>query len=113
MIASITELHLKNFFSFIRFLPHAIKSKIQADKAEGRISVDLNSEGLLIQRTLTLWESKDSMMKYVRSGHHLEAMKIFKKIAKTSYTANFEVTEAPTWGQALKVLKENGRAHHT
>ncbi len=111
MIASITELRLKNFFSFILFIKHAVRSKVQADTAESVVSVEVKSSGLLIQRTLTVWESEEALKKYVRSGSHLEAMKAFSKIANKSYTAKFEVTSKPTWEEAIKYLKTHGREH--
>lgn len=112
MIASVTELRLKNFWCYLRFIPHAVKSKIQADQAAGVISTQVKSQGILIQRTLTVWDNKESMMNYIRTGAHLEAMKAFKTLANTSYTTHFEVTVPPTWDEALHVLKEKGRAHH-
>ena len=111
MIASITELRLKNIFSFILFIKHAVRSKIQADSAQGIVSVEVKSSGLLIQRTLTVWESEEALKKYIRSGSHLVAMKSFSKIANKSYTAKFKVTSKPTWEEALEYLKTQGREH--
>lgn len=110
MIASVTELNLKNFFSFLRFIPHAIRSKTQADKAKGLVSISVKSEGLLVQRTLTVWEDEASMKEYVRSGWHLKAMKDFSKMANKSYVVKFEVQQTPTWDDAIKQLREHGRS---
>lgn len=109
MFVSVTELHLKGVLSFIRFIPHAIKSKMQADQADGVKSVQVSSQGLLIQRTLTVWESKDHMLKYMRSGAHIDAMKIFSKIATDSFSYNFESESLPTWENALELLKQHGK----
>lgn len=110
MIASITELRIKNWLGFLRFIPHAVRCKAEAERSYGVISVQVAAESLFVQRTLTVWESKDAMMAFVRSAPHLKAMKAFGAIANTSYTALFEVTEQPTWEQALTVLKKQGRA---
>ena len=83
---------------------------MQADQADGAVSVKVKADGLLIQRTLTVWDSHEAMRAYVRSGAHLKAMKVFAQVANTSYTATFEVVAPPTWDDALKVLKEKGRA---
>jgi hypothetical protein len=111
MIASVTELHLKNFWSYIRFLPLAIKSKIQAERSPGLISLQLGSKGLFIQRTLTVWKSEKLMHDYVRSGSHLRAMKTFSQIANRSSTATFAVKSLPTWREALEKLKTEGKFH--
>lgn len=110
MIASVTELNLKGFTAFFRFLPHAIKSQRQASKAPGVISVRVSSKGLLVQRTLSVWADEKSMLDYVRSGAHLEAMKAFKKMANRSHTARFETASVPDWETALKHLREHGKA---
>jgi hypothetical protein len=109
MIASVTELNLKNFWGYLRFIPHAIRSKIQADKAKGIISISLKSDGFLVQRTLTVWEDEASMKNYVRSGWHLKAMKDFSKMANKSYVVKFEIQKAPSWEEAIQYLRTHGR----
>ena len=111
MIASVTELNLKNFLCFLRFVPHAVKSKYQAEKARGVVSVRLGSRGILTQRTLTVWENEESLKDYVHSGAHLLAMQAFAKLADISYTAHFEVAVPPTWEEALDFLRTRGKAH--
>jgi len=111
MIASVTELNLKNYWCFVRFLPHAIKSKMQADRAPGVVFTAVSSDGILVQRTLTVWKNADSLKNYVKSDAHLAAMKVFPKIAKKSFTARFEVTKPPTWEEALKHLRQYGKEH--
>ncbi len=110
MIASVTELNLKNFWSLFLFLPHAVRSKVQADKSKGLISISIKSEGLLVQRTLTVWEDEASMKDYVRSGWHLKAMKSFGKMAQKSFVVKFEVQATPTWEEAIKQLRAHGRS---
>lgn len=111
MIASITELHLKKIWSYLRFLPLAIKSKIQAEKSPGLISIQLNSKGLFVQRTLTVWKNEKLMLDFVKSGSHLKAMKAFSKIANRSSTATFAVKSLPSWKEALEKLKAEGKFH--
>lgn len=110
MIVSVTELHLKNFWSFLRFIPHAMKSKMQADKAPGVLSSQVSAQGLLCQRTLTTWDSRESMLNCVRSGSHPWAMKLFSKIANQSFSYRYEAAQAPSWPEALEQLKRHGRA---
>ncbi len=96
MIASITELHLKNFWCYLRFLPLAITSKIQAERSPGLISLQLNSKGFFVQRTLAVWKDEKHLRDYVTSGAHLWAMKASRKIAKRSVTTSFAVKSLPT-----------------
>lgn len=112
MIASITELNLKNFWSYLVFIPHAIKSKVQASKAKGIVSIALSSDGIYTQRTLTVWETEHSMREYVKSGAHIKVMRAFARHAKKSYTAHFDVESAPTWEVALDYLRKHGREHY-
>jgi hypothetical protein len=109
MIASVTELNLKNFWSFLKFIPHAMRSHRQARQSAGLVSISTKSDGILVQRTLTVWKDEKSMRDFVRSGDHLSAMKTFPNIANTSFTAHFETTDHPTWEGALKHLKSHGR----
>ena len=108
MIASVTELNLKNFWSFIRFIPHAVRCKIQAGKTPGLISISFARDGILSQRTLTVWEDERSLIKYIGKGSHLKALQVFKKIAKDSYTVRYECKEIPSWEEAKNKLNENG-----
>jgi hypothetical protein len=112
MVASITELNLKNFWSYFVFIPHAVKSKIQASKSKGIVSISIRSEGLFTQRTLTVWETEQAMREYVRSGDHLKAMRAFAKHANKSYSAHFEVDAAPSWEMAIDYLRAHGKEHY-
>ncbi len=109
MIASITELNLKNFWSYLKFIPHAIRSHRQARLSSGLISISTKSNGFLVQRTLTIWNDEKSMHHFVRSGAHLDAMKVFSKIANSSFTAHYEVNGTPSWDEAMVYLKSHGR----
>lgn len=111
MIAAVTELNLKNFWCYLRFLPHALSCKIQAERSPGLIFIQLNSKNLLVQRTLTVWKNEKCMEDYVKSTAHMRAMKVFSKISKRSTTARFTVKSLPSWSEALQQLKKNGREH--
>jgi hypothetical protein len=109
MVASITELNLKNFWSYLVFLPHAVRSHRQASKAEGMISIQVRSEGILVQRTLTVWQSARDMVNFVKAGPHRNAMASFSRHANPSFTCHFEVDEVPSWEDALNRLRKDGR----
>ncbi|MEI8025869.1 MAG: hypothetical protein WCI18_05950 [Pseudomonadota bacterium] len=113
MIASVTELNLKNFLCYLKFIPHAIRSHKQARLSNGLISISTKSNGLLVQRTLTVWKDEASMLRFVRSGPHLAAMKVFGKLADQSYTFHFEVSAHPTWEESLEQLRKHARQVRT
>jgi hypothetical protein len=104
---SITGLKTKWGLSFLLFWRHAIPSKIQGEKALGLISLDLKYVKPY-HHTLSVWKDKEAMMLYRRSGPHLKAMKIFKKIA-TGKLYGYESTSAPTWNEAVNIWNEKAR----
>ncbi len=109
MIASVTELNLKSFLCYLRFIPHAFRSHKQARQSHGLITISTKSDGFLVQRTLTVWKDQESMLGFVRSGPHLAAMKVFGKLANQSSTVHFEVTAQPNWEESLAHLRGHGK----
>jgi hypothetical protein len=104
---SITGLKINGLLSIFGFWRHAIPSKIQADKAPGLILVDLKKVGHF-HHTLSVWENKEAMLKYLRNGAHLKALKVFRKIA-TGRVFGYEAQSIPTWDEALGIWSENAR----
>ena len=72
----------------------------------------MSSEGIFVQRTLTVWESEQAMKDYGKSGDHIKAMRAFAAHANRSYTAHFEIETVPTWETALDYLLKNGKEHY-
>ena len=106
---SITGLRTKGLFSFFMFLRHAVPSKIQAESADGILFVGVKKING-IQHTLTAWESEAHMKKYIHSGAHLRALKMFRKIA-TGKTFGFVSKILPTFDQVHEIWKEKGREY--
>eukprot|EP00980_Cylindrotheca_fusiformis_P024735 scaffold12369_cov97-Cylindrotheca_fusiformis.AAC.1 len=69
---SITGLTLKSSRYYPRFLYHAVPSTIQARRADGNVLARIKSVNIRVQHTLTVWEDKSAMQKYMRSGAHCE-----------------------------------------
>ncbi len=82
-----------------------------SDRTPGIVSSQVSAEGFLVQRTLTAWDSLESMKDYVRSEPHLGAMKQFSRLANTSFTTHFESTQVPDWPEALAQLKAQPKIH--
>ena len=54
--------------------------------------------------TMTLWNNEEEMVRFARSGAHLDAMKNSKKIASEIRTISIPAEELPDWNQAEKLL---------
>ena len=106
---SITGLKPKGILSFIKFWRLAIPSFQQAQKAEGNKFCEVKRINGF-QCTLTAWESKEHMLKFIHSGIHLTAMKSFHKIA-TGRTYGYESNSIPTWNEAFQILMEKGKEY--
>ena len=104
---SITGLKPRGILSFLIFARHAIPSKIQADSSKGILSVEVKTmDG--IHHTLSVWESKEQMLAYLRTGAHLKAMKVFRKIA-TGKTYGYASDRVPDWKEARALWELNGK----
>jgi hypothetical protein len=109
MYISITGLKPKGFRGYIRFWMHAIPSYNQARNAEGNRYCSVKKiQGY--QCTLTAWDSREAMLDFMRSGAHLEAMKVFPGIA-TGKIFGYEFDTIPDWKEAFEVLMEKGRSY--
>ena len=104
---SITGLRLHAFYNFPQFAYHAVPSMTQAKSAPGNIS----AEGSVVDgvhHTLSVWEDRKSMLQYMRSGAHIQAMKVFDDIA-TGKVYGYETDVVPTWDEAIDLWNTKGR----
>ena len=107
---SITGLEVASYWTFPRFMTLTMPAIQQARDAPGNVRADTNRiNGIM--HTLTVWNCRDDMLKYVRSGAHLEAMKNTKKVASYAKTYSYESDTIPTWAEARKLWEENGRIY--
>jgi hypothetical protein len=105
---SVTGLKAKGLLAKLSFWRHAIPSLTQAKSAQGLLFLEVKPlDGY--HHTLTVWENRQAMVTYIRTGAHAKAMKNFNKFA-TGKIVGVEVTNAPTWVEALKIWAEQGRA---
>lgn len=106
---SITGLKIRSPLAVPFFWWHAVRSKIQADRAPGLLFSAVNAiDG--IQHTVTAWESKEAMRVYIFSGAHKKAIKAFRKIA-TGKTFGFEATKIPAWDEVHELWKKHGKEY--
>lgn len=104
---SITGLRVKpGLMNRLRFQYHAVRSFMQAQKAEGVLRVAAKRING-VEHTITAWRDRDAMLDFVRSGSHLEAMKAFHRIAEGS-TFSQQTDRIPRWGEVHELWKERG-----
>ena len=83
---------------------------MQADTAPGNVFVDTNYvDGVF--HTLTVWDKRSSMTKFMVSGAHAKAMKIVGEIAYDTKVYGYESTDIPSWDEAHKLWHEKATAH--
>jgi hypothetical protein len=103
---SITGLKPRGFVAFILFWRYAVPSKVQADSAPGNLYVGVKTING-IHHTLTAWENKALMQRYIYEGPHRRAIQVFRKIA-TGKTFGYESTALPSWDEVHSLWKLRG-----
>lgn len=103
---SITGLRLKSPFHAAWFWWHAIRSMMQAQGAPGNLRSEARSIGG-VQHTLTVWEDRAAMRRFMVTGAHAKAMRAFPQIA-TGSTFGFETDQVPDWGDVHQLWQERG-----
>ena len=109
---SVTGLKVKTFWYYPTFYKHAVPSVMQAKSSPGNVFTDTRMRNG-IQHTLTVWKDKASMLAFLRSGAHAQAMKVTKQISDMSETKvyGYESDTMPTWEEALAQWEEHGTYH--
>jgi len=87
----------------------AVPSFKQAQQAEGNVFCQARRINGF-QCTLTVWENRDDMLKFMRSGSHAKAMRAFSSLA-TGKTHGYESKIVPTWDQAFELLQKHGKSY--
>lgn len=105
---SITGLRLKQSRSLIRFWWHAIRAMKQAKQAAGNISAETRTING-VHHTLSVWENEDAMHRYLVSGAHFAAMRVFPAIAAGS-TLGFVADQPPDWSDVHEIWRTRGIA---
>ena len=109
MYVSITGLRVRGPLQAPLFWWHAIRSMIQARGSAGNLGAESRRiDG--VQHTLTLWESREAMRRFLMSGAHLAAIRAFRRVG-SGRTCGFESDHAPGWDEALAYWHEHGREY--
>ncbi|MCI5072394.1 hypothetical protein MRY82_05565 [bacterium] len=109
MYISITGLKPKNFIARLKFYRYAIPCFNQARNASGNVYCQTkNVNGYA--HTLTAWESKEDMQRFLYSGVHMQAIKQFNNIA-TGKTHGYESETIPSWQEAIKIWQDKAKIY--
>lgn len=104
---SITGLRVRHFWQVPVFWRYAIASIRQAQSADGCLDAQARTiRG--VHHTRSVWRDRSAMQDYLRSGAHLKAMQIFKRIA-TGKVYGFETADTPDWSEVRRLWDQLGR----
>jgi hypothetical protein len=109
---SITGLTLKSFLYYPKFMYYAGPSSMQAQNADGNVLTRTTSVNG-VQHTLTVWEDKMAMRKFMVAGAHRKAMAITSEVAVLEKTKvyGYESDTVPTWDEAIEMWEKHGKLH--
>ena len=110
---SITGLEVKSFWHMPKFLFYSLASFWQAKNSEGNIQSELFIGRDGVYHTLTVWKDRKSMMRYLKSGAHEQAMKVTKEISSPEGTKvyGYQSDKIPRHKEALALWQEHGALH--
>ena len=101
MYISVTLLKLTNPLKIGDFVKFAFAINQQISKAEGVIKFKTGNKWLINNYTLSVWKSKQDMIKFISSGAHKEAMKVSKQIASGLFSYGYEAVEMPNYKEEI------------
>jgi len=104
---SITGLQVRRVCHIPSLWLHAMKSMAQARIAPSNISADACTiHG--VHHTLSVWTDRAAMRAYMTTGPHLEAMRLFPKIA-TGKVVGYQTDRIPDWSEINAIWRDHGR----
>lgn len=106
---SITGLRVRRFWHVPTFWRHAFASMAQVQKADGCLAASAKTING-IHHTRSVWRSREDMLACIRTGAHLDAMKVFHKIA-TGKTLGFDTKRVPDWDEVHRIWETQGREY--
>lgn len=104
---SITGLRLKGPHHAPLFWWHAVRSMMQAQSAPGNLRAETRTING-VHHTLTVWTDEAAMRRFLGSGAHLRAMRVYRKMANGS-TLGFLAETPPDWDEVHDLWLEKGK----
>jgi len=109
MYVSITGLKLRGWQQAPLFWWHAVRSLVAARRTPGNLSATSRQvDGW--QHTLTAWEDRAAMRRFLVCSAHRGAMGVAGKLG-VSRTCGFETDHAPGWDEALAHWRMHAREY--
>jgi hypothetical protein len=108
---SLTRLRIRS----VRYLPffavHTLRSLRQVKKAPGFQTGALLNDRSWAFWTMTLWDSEESMRRYMTTGSHKQAMPHLLDWCDEASVAHWEqdTDTLPSWDEADRRMREGGR----
>ena len=108
---SITRLRLRSGWYTLPFLWHALRSQMQAKRADGNLGVRLRNRPGRVYWTLTAWRDAGAARAFMTAGAHLKAMPKLLDWCDEASLAHWQQDDAalPDWRAGQERLKHEGR----
>lgn len=108
---SITRLRVRSIFYLPLFMLHAMRTLLQAQRAEGILGAETRFEWNNVVWTKTVWQEEAAMKQYRGSGAHQVAMRLLSEICSEAAYARWqqETPELPTWEEAHRRVRTEGK----
>lgn len=108
---SITRLRIRGLFFELPFIWHAVRSQMQAKRADGCLAMDLRRTSGAVYWTKTVWRDNAAMRAFMLSGAHRQAMPKLAgwcdEASLTHWQQDGDIL--PTWAEAEDRLGREGR----
>jgi hypothetical protein len=108
---SVTGLVCKSLFTTPKFFWYSTPAFRAAARADGIV----HTSGLSYKdahMTLSVWESKNSMSKFMRGKEHIAAMKVLKDVSSYGKIHGYFGDSIPSSEEAIAAWKKDGRLVH-
>ncbi len=104
---SITGLQVRRVWHVPSFWLYAVKAMAQARKAPGNILAQTRTING-VHHTLSVWTDQEMMRAYLVSGPHLDAMRVFPRIA-TGKVVGYRTKDVPDGSEVHRIWRTQGR----
>ena len=110
-VVSITRLRLRSWRFFPGFLWYAIRSNMQARRAQGNRGVKVLRERANIFWTATVWDSESHVKRFMISGAHGRVMPKLLNWCDEASLVHWmqELDSLPSWQDAHRRMMAEGR----
>ena len=110
-LIAITRLRIRSWRFLPAFFYYALRSSLQAKKAQGNLAVATLRDVGYVFWTRTAWNSEAEMKTYMLAGPHRKAMRKLLEWCDEAALAhwNQDTLELPSWEDAYQKLIQVGR----